>query len=159
MSQQNAQRAPALPRRGRERARACLLQLPQDGTKNRGVCHQAGRAWQISVFSVPDLWQLFFLPASAPLLLSARLSSSRAHDVPPVTSSGCEPVPSPCSVSRGSGKPFCQAEGHCTPLENQGGDPPERPRSLLCYQGCAPSDAQSPLLTRFSFNFTADLLR
>lgn len=35
---------------------SCLKTKP----KNEGVCHQAGRTWQISVFSVSDLLQIFF---------------------------------------------------------------------------------------------------
>lgn len=128
---------------GRGGGLVCYSHLKME-PKIAGICHQAGRTWQISIFSVPDLWQLFFISASALLLLSAGLSFMCARDIPPVTSSRRELGSSPCSVSWGSGKPFCQAEGHRAPLGNQGGGSPEQPRSLLCCQGYAASTLRLP---------------
>lgn len=76
---------------------SCLKMKP----KNEGVCHQAGRTWQISVFAVPDLLQTFFILTQQALLLSAGFSQVRAHDVVAVTRSGFESLALPRALYLG----------------------------------------------------------
>lgn len=136
---------------------ACFLQLPEDETKKRGCLPPGRQDLADFCFLCPWPFADFFYLNSAGFAAVCRLllgacTRCFSGDTLWVWELGS----SPCSVSWGGGKHFCQAEEHCTPPENRGGHSSAWARSLLCYPGCYTPGSHSTRHAHFCFNFVLD---